>query len=64
MAKPSKLIYEDVTYKIRGAIFKVYNELGFGHRESVYRKALAISIHLPALIPQEVNDTLRGGNRF
>lgn len=40
--KQPKLIYEDLTYKIRGSIFKVYNELGFGHRESVYRKALAI----------------------
>ncbi|RJP46802.1 MAG: GxxExxY protein [Armatimonadetes bacterium] len=36
------LLYEDLTYKIRGIIFKIYNTLGFGHRESVYQKALAI----------------------
>jgi len=34
------LLYEDLTYKIRGTIFKVYNTLGFGHRESVYQRAL------------------------
>ena len=30
----------DITYKIRGAIFKVYNELGPGLLESVYEAAL------------------------
>lgn len=34
------LLYADLTYKVRGAIFTVYNELGFGHKESVYQKAL------------------------
>lgn len=36
-----KLIYADITYKIRGAVFNVYNELGFGHKEQVYQKSLA-----------------------
>ena len=35
-----KLIYADLTYKIRGCVFDVYNSLGFGHKESVYQKAL------------------------
>jgi len=35
-----KLLYADLTYKIRGAIFTVYNELGFGHKENIYQKAL------------------------
>jgi len=34
------LLYGDITYKVRGAIFNVYNELGFGHKEQVYQKAL------------------------
>lgn len=34
------LLYGDITYKIRGAIFSVYNELGYGHKEQVYQKAL------------------------
>lgn len=36
------LLYEDLTYKVRGTIFKVYNKLGFGHKESVYQKALCL----------------------
>lgn len=35
-----KLIYADITYRIRGAIFAVYNQLGYGHKEQVYQKAL------------------------
>ncbi len=34
------LLYEDLTYKIRGAIFKVYNSLGPGHKENAYRKSI------------------------
>ena len=36
------LLYEDITYKIRGAIFNVYNSLGFGHKEVVYHRSLAL----------------------
>jgi len=39
-----KLLYSELTYKIRGAIYKVYNTLGFGHKEQVYHKALAIEL--------------------
>ncbi|OGH24494.1 MAG: hypothetical protein A3B47_01540 [Candidatus Levybacteria bacterium RIFCSPLOWO2_01_FULL_39_24] len=35
-----KLLYEDLTYRIRGAMFTVYNELGFGHKENIYQKSL------------------------
>ena len=35
-----KLLYQNLTYKIRGLIFKVYNELGFGHKEMIYQRAL------------------------
>lgn len=34
------LLYEDLTYKIRGCVFKVKKEVGLGHKESVYQKAL------------------------
>ena len=34
-------MYANLTYKIRGAIFNVYNTLGPGHKEQVYQKALA-----------------------
>lgn len=36
----SKLIFADLTYRVRGAIFNVYNVLGPGHKEPVYEKAL------------------------
>jgi len=34
----------DLTYKIRGAIFEVYNTLGPGLLESVYESALAMEL--------------------
>jgi GxxExxY protein len=34
------LLYEELTFKVRRAIFNVYNALGYGHKESVYEKAL------------------------
>lgn len=33
------LIYGDLTYQIRGAVFKVYNKLGPGHKENIYQRA-------------------------
>jgi len=35
-----KLEYEELTYKIRGAIFDVYHSLGPGFKEVVYHNAL------------------------
>jgi len=35
-----RLLYENLTYKIRGAVFKVQNQLGSGHKESLYQNAL------------------------
>ncbi|MDA2922813.1 GxxExxY protein [Patescibacteria group bacterium AH-259-L07] len=34
------LLFEELTYKIRGCVFRVYNKLGSGHKENVYQKAL------------------------
>jgi len=39
--KVNNFLYEDLSYKIRGCVFRVYNTLGFGHKENVYQKALA-----------------------
>ena len=35
------LLYQNLTYKIQGCFYTVYNTLGFGHKETVYQKALA-----------------------
>jgi len=36
--------YEDITHKIIGAAYQVYNQLGFGFLESVYKKAMIIGL--------------------
>lgn len=33
-----------MSYKIRGCVFNVYNNLGFGHKENIYQKALALEL--------------------
>ena len=38
-----ELIYENLTYKIRGALFEVYKEKGCGFLEDVYQFALGKS---------------------
>ena len=36
--------YEEITHKIIGSAYQVYNQLGFGFLESVYRKAIIIEL--------------------
>ena len=38
--KKNELLYEELTYKIRGAVFEVKKNLGLGHKEKVYQGAL------------------------
>lgn len=35
-------MYKDLSYKIVGCFYKVYNTLGPGHKEDIYQKALGI----------------------
>lgn len=39
--KVNDFLYENLSYKILGCAFRVYNTLGFGHKENVYQEALA-----------------------
>jgi len=39
----------DITYHIRGVIFKVYNELGPGLLESIYESALCYQLRKEGL---------------
>ena len=48
-----KLKYEDITEKIIGSAFKVFNTLGFGFLESIYKRALVIELSKTDLIVQE-----------
>ena len=36
--------YEELTHKIIGCAYKVFNELGFGFLESIYKKAMIIEL--------------------
>jgi len=36
-----KLLYKELSYKIVGILYEVYNNLGYGHRERTYQRALA-----------------------
>ncbi len=37
-----KLIYEDLTFKIRGSLFNVYNTHGPGFREETYKQSILV----------------------
>jgi GxxExxY protein len=39
------LIEKKLTYKIRGAVFEVYRQLGSGYLEKVYERALLIELN-------------------
>lgn len=36
-----KVIYKELSYKIVGILFEVYNELGYGFKEKHYERAIA-----------------------
>ena len=36
--------HQDITHKVIGAAFKVYNQIGFGYLESVYHKSMVIEL--------------------
>lgn len=42
----SELIYEDLTYKLRGALFEVYKEKGCGFLEDVCQECLEVELQL------------------
>jgi len=37
-----KVIYKELSYKLVGCFYDVYNELGPGHKEQIYQEALKI----------------------
>lgn len=40
------MLYEELTYKIRGAFYEVYNTMGPGFKEEIYHKSLAKELKL------------------
>lgn len=44
ISKKEELVYPELSYQIIGVVFDVYNKLGYGHKESIYQKAIAVSL--------------------
>ena len=42
-------IYKDEGYKLMGAVFEVYNELGHGLAEEIYQESLEIELELRSI---------------
>jgi len=40
MKKENRLVYPDLSYKIVGILYDVYNDLGYGYQEKYYQRAL------------------------
>ncbi len=53
MKKVSNFLYEEESYKIRGACFKVYNTLGGGIKEKIITRALNTELITQNLIIEE-----------
>jgi hypothetical protein len=45
--RPTKLLEEDLTREIIGAFYEVYNALGYGFLERIYKRALEIALRRP-----------------
>jgi GxxExxY protein len=43
--KNQQIIYKDLSYKIIGSVYDVYNQLGCGHQEKFYQKAIATALN-------------------
>lgn len=41
----AELIHKDLSYKIIGIIFKVYNKLGYGYQEKYYQRAISSELN-------------------
>jgi GxxExxY protein len=47
--KNSKVIYPELSYRLAGIAFEVYNDLGFGHKEVYYQRAFAAALETSKL---------------
>ena len=57
------LLYKDEVYAIVGAAMDVYNDLGPGFLENIYREALEIELEsgkIPSKAPQEIHIKYKG----
>jgi GxxExxY protein len=65
LLKRKDLIHPELSYKIIGCAFEVFNELGFGHAEKYYQKALAIQFKKDGLqFKEQVYTSLKFKNEI
>lgn len=71
MLNRNDIVYPELSYKIIGCSYEVFNSIGGGHKESVYQKALSISLKEAGLnfteqlyYPVKYNNTVVGRNFF
>ncbi len=58
-----KIIYKEEAYKIQGAVFEVYREIGSGFLEAVYQECLEREFanqEIPFAVQQELKLTYKG----
>jgi len=48
-----KVIYPQLSYKIIGILYKVYNKIGFGYQEKYYQRALKVELEKQKIIFKE-----------
>lgn len=44
MGNEISLIYKELTYRINGILFGVFNELGYGYQEKYYQRAISLAL--------------------
>ena len=54
------MIYPELSYKLMGAVFEVFNELGYGYQEKYYQRAIAktlkqLGILFKEQVPYEIS---------
>lgn len=71
MIERKDLVYPDLSYKIIGCAFNVFNSIGGGHKERVYQKAMEVALKEKGLTvikehyyPVKFNDVIVGKNFF
>lgn len=71
MVEKNDLIYPDLSYRIIGCAYEVFNAIGGGHKEIVYHKAMGLALKAQGITysqehyyPVKFNNVVVGKNFF